>query len=146
MLRLTVAQLAALDGREYIGEIKARLRDDEAWVILLVPALEARTRWALNRILDSIDLQKSRVGDTDPVWTRRVDGLRGFVKARLDAMVPVEAAPVSLTKDAKLWRGFSARLARELAEVDPSALEAIQMPYGGQTAAQWLAAREEKKS
>ena len=46
MPRLTVAQLAALDPVEFMGEIKSRLRDDPAWLELLDPRLVERTRWA----------------------------------------------------------------------------------------------------
>jgi hypothetical protein len=150
MHSMTIAELAALDSRDYIGEIKARLRDDKAWLELLDPALERRTQWGLGKIIQSIDSQKARITDADPEWVRRAESLRKLAKKRLDKMVPDQALAAAMgtssTKEARLWRGFSARLALVLREYDPSALEEIQAPYGRQTAAEWLAAREEKRT
>jgi len=148
MPELTVLQLASIDGRAYIAEIKSRLRDDAAWVILLDPALLERTRWGLNRIINSLDEQKARVvesGTGDREWLNRVDGLRRFAKRRLDRMTLDNPRIESNTKQTRAWRAFSARLARVLEDYDPTALEGIQSPHGGLSAAEWLAAREEKK-
>ena len=77
-----------------------------------------------------------RLVDCDNDLPSRVDGLPG--------MEPVEVAARSNTKEAQAWRAFSARLARRLEEAAPGALETIWTPYGGMTAAQWLAVREER--
>lgn len=144
MPELNIAKLAALDPREYIEQIKAWLRNDEAWLLLLAPELTERTRLGLDQIIASIDRQRARIGDTDPEWTRKVMVLRGFAKARLDAM-PAPHVGLSSTKEARAWRAFSARLARQLAKSDPAALEAMKTPYGGLSAAQWLNERGDQK-
>ncbi len=141
MPRLTPAQLAALAPREYITEIKARLRDDVAWLELLDPRLVERTRWGLTQIIESIDRQRARIADTDPEWTRRSTALKGWAQERLSVMAP-PLSGVSSTKEARAWRAFSARLAQELAKRDPGALELLEAPYGGLTAAEWLEKRE----
>lgn len=148
MPELTVSQLAALDGRSYTGEVKARLRDDDSWIVLLDPVLVERTRYTLNRMIGSIDSQVTRVTEEeepDPKWLGSITTLRGYVKARLDAMAPPELPPVASSKEARAWRAFSAQLAEALGEVHPRALDALRTPYGGLTARQWLDAREEKK-
>lgn len=147
MPELTVAELASLRDRDYIAEVKARLRDDSRWVVLLDPVLTARTRWGLTRIIESIDEQKDRVaesGETDEEWLRRVNALRRYTKNRLDRMAPVDIGARSNTKEARAWRAFSARLARALATTDPDALDVLYAPYGGMTAAEWLSARDAK--
>lgn len=147
MPELTVPQLAALDGKSFAAEVKTRLRNNEEWVVLLDPVLVERTRYSLSRIVDSIDAQKARVaeeGVSDPKWLTKINRLRGYAKARLDAMAPPEA-PVSSSKEARAWKLFSARLAAELDAADPEALDTLKTPYGGMTAREWLTAREEKK-
>lgn len=148
MPELSVLQLASIDGRAYIAEIKARLRDDAAWVVLLDPALLERTRWGLSRIISSVDEQKDRVarsGTMDQEWLGRVDGLRRLAKRRLDRMTLENPRVESNTKQARAWRAFSAQLAKVLEDYDPTALERIKSPHGGLSAAEWLAAREEKR-
>lgn len=144
MPKLTAAELAALGGREYIGEIKSRLRDDHAWVTLLDPSLVERTRWGLTRIVTSIDEQKSRVlsesGAMPDAWLKSVDALRSYASARLSRLLPP-----SNTKEIRAWKTFSARLATALERVDPVALDLLETPYGGLTAAEWLAARDTKE-
>lgn len=145
---LTIPQLAALDGRSYASEVKARLRDNEAWVALLDPVLVERTRYILNRLVDSVDAQKARVaveGASDPNWLRNANRLRNYAKTRLDAMAPPEAPILSSSKETRAWRSFSAQLASALAAADPRALDTLKTPYGGMTAREWLTAREEKK-
>lgn len=142
----TVAELAALAGREYIEQIKSRLRDDERWVVMLDPILVERTRWALTRIIDSIDAQKERVlaaGTETEGWLIRIGSLRSYAQSRLGRIAPVG---VSTSKEARAWRAFSASLATALADIDPSALETLQAPYGGLSAAAWLQKRNEKGS
>jgi len=147
--QLVIQRLLTATGREYIDEIKRRLRNDDAWALMVCPELEERTRWALSRIIESIDDQVRRASersDTPPTedWLRRVNTLRRYVGNRLSEMEPVEVAARSNTKEAQAWRAFSARLARRLEEAAPGALETIWTPYGGMTAAQWLAVREER--
>ena len=145
---LTVDQLAVLDAKEYTDQIKMRLRDDKWWVIMLNPALIERTRASLNRIVDSIDLQKTRVaaeGATEESWLIKVNALRRHAKKRLDAIGPCHTANLTSSKEARAWRAFSARLAGALEQSDPVALEAITTPYGGLTARQWLEARDQKQ-
>jgi hypothetical protein len=141
---MTLAQLAALDPRRYLSEIKERLRDDPAWLELLDPRLVERTRWGLTQIIASIARQRERIGDTDPEWVRRSSRLSDLARDRLEAMPPTVSS-TSSTKEARAWRAFSARLARELAKSDPEALDALKTPYGGLSAAQWLYERGEGK-
>lgn len=144
MPELTIPELAALDARGYAAEIKNRLRDDVAWVQLLDPVLAERTRYSLTKIIESIDAQRARIG-IDEEWLNRATRLRRLVKRRLDAMAPSESRAISNAKDARLWRALSARLARRLEAVDPDALQSLEMPYGGMSVADWLAARDEKQ-
>lgn len=145
MPRLTVPELAALTGREYIGEVKLALRDDTAWLDFLDPALAERTRWALQSMVQSIDRQIERIDtDADPDWLRKINALRRFTTARLARMVPIEPTVVPGSREARAWRAFAARVTRALAENDQSALDAVKTPYGGLTARQWLSARDEK--
>jgi hypothetical protein len=67
-----------------------------------------------------------------------------LARGRLDAMPPVEPRP-SASRETRAWRSFSAKLAAALDEGDPTALDRLKTPYGGMTAREWLAAREEKK-
>lgn len=145
---LTLSQLAALDHKGYVHQIKARLRDDERWLVLLDPVLVERTRASLARVIDSIDAQKTRVaeeGDVDQKWLHSINGLRRHAKARLDAIAPTVAPVISGSKEARAWRRFSARLAGVLESADHPALDELKAPYGGLTAREWLAAREEKE-
>jgi hypothetical protein len=149
---MSIPALASLDGRGYITEMKARLRDDAAWDELLDPTLVERTRWGLNRLIESIEEQKERAvreHDADPGWLRAVNTLQGLAQGRLEGLEGVDArgsATPASSREARAWRGFAARLARVLAEADPAALQRLRTPYGGLTAAEWLSAREEKKS
>lgn len=138
-------ELRKLGGREYIAEIKARLRDDEAWKVLLAPDLVEKTRWGLTQIINSIDEQKKRVRDDDR-WLKTVTSLRRWCKERLDALPVSDLPVVSGSKEAQVWRAFAARLAVVLDDYDPTALENMQAPYGGLTAREWIDAREEKRS
>jgi hypothetical protein len=63
----------------------------------------------------------------------------------LETLAPQEPVQRSSGREARAWRAFSARLARALDAGDPTALDRLQVPYGGLTAREWLAAREEKK-
>jgi hypothetical protein len=143
--RMTVPMLASLEPRDYVESVRSRLGDDEDWVILLDPRLEARTRWAVDRIITSIDRQIEKIGDTDPSWKRRVTALRRLAVHRQRQMVPVEAVPLSNTREARDWRDFAALLARVLGEIDPAALQRLQAPYGALSAAEWLERRNAKK-
>ncbi len=147
---MSLAELASLPNREYIVQVKLRLRNDEAWLTVLDPRLAGRTRWALSRIIQSIDQQRLRVerdGTATDSWLRSVESLRRYAKDRLDKMpLPEEVTPHrSANREAKAWRAFSATLARRLAQADPESLEVVLAPYGGLTAAQWLSARDEKR-
>jgi len=142
----TLAEIAALDMRGYTAEVKTRLRSDEAWLMMLEPIVLERTRFTLQRIIHSIDLQKARVdasGTVDAKWLSSVNALRRHASARLDVMPP-STAPVSANRDVRAWRSFSARLARLLDESTPGVLDHVEAPYGGLTARQWLEAREAK--
>lgn len=144
-----VEELATLGGREFIGEVKSRLRNDARWQVMLSPALIDRTRWALGRIISSIDEQIERVtlsGTAEESWLMSINALRRYAKLRYDTMpsdTPIQA--MSTTKEARAWRAFSARLAHILDGYDPTALDDLKTPYGGLSAREWLAAREEKQ-
>ena len=151
MPEVTVAKLLKLDGKAYANEVKRRLTDNDAWLILLDPRLVEKTRFALTRMIVSIDAQKVRAALREPMdtpearrWLHGIGLLRGYVTRRLEEMpTPVEL-PSSSTKEARAWRAFSAQLADELAKVDPEALERIRAPYGVLTASQWRSARQAK--
>lgn len=149
MPELTIAELVSMEPREYVGEIKSRLRDDEAWAVLLSPELMARTRWALGRIISSIDDQKARIlgaGGGDATWLKRVDSLRRYAKTRLDRIAPEdEAYALSSSKESKAWRSFSAQLARALVDGDPTALDRVRPPYADMSVLEWLEARDNKR-
>lgn len=148
MSELTVPELAALDARGFAEQVKTRLRDDRAWVMMLEPVLVDRTRLVLANLIESIDWQKVRAANgapPDPSWLRNIDKLRGYAKKRLDAMPPSTMRVVSSSKEARAWRAFSARLARALGILDPVALDRLRTPYGDMTAREWLAAREGKR-
>lgn len=143
---LTVPALAALNPREYAHAIKERLRDDEAWAILLDPILVDRTRWSLKSIITSIDFQKKRSeesGRTDTSWLTKIDTLRFLASGRLERMAP-EPQNASGRKEAQAWRSFAAKLAQALEDGDSGALDTLRTPYGNMTASEWLAARDEK--
>lgn len=144
MPRLTLAELATLDPIEYTAVVKSSLRYDELWVELLHPVLVERTRLSLTRMIESVDRQRERIGGTDPAWTKRAMVLRNAAKDRMDAMPPPSGG-TSSTKEARAWRAFSAKLARELAKSDPAVLDELKVPYGGLSAAQWLYQRGENK-
>jgi hypothetical protein len=148
MLHLTVEDLAALSPREYIGQIKLRLSNEEQWKVLVTPALKNRTRWGLGRIVSSIDVQKVRnaeMGPVNPAWLLKVNALRRMAQGRLEVVDPRGPSGDSSTREAKAWRAFSATLARLVESYDPEALVSVQAPYGGMTALQWLQAREAKQ-
>lgn len=141
--------LIAIGGREYINEIKTRLRNDDAWSELVAtPDLVERTRWGLSRIISSIDDQKARVreaGTGDTRWLKAVDSLRGYAVRRLDSLPAASEPVMSVTKETRAWKEFSATLAVVLDDYDPTALDNLQAPYGGLTAREWLLARDAKK-
>lgn len=144
MPELTPNELEALDARSYVAEVKARLRDREKWEVMVSARLAGRTRWALARMVDSMDAQIERAVEPTEEWLRRINTLRRYVTLRLDQMPPLDVAVRSTTKEARAWRAFSARLARTIRETHPEVLDQVWAPYGGMTAAQWLSAREEK--
>jgi hypothetical protein len=141
--RISTDTLKKLDGRGYVNAVKARLSDDMAWAQLTHPDLVPRTRWALTRLVNSIEEQKRRQGVTpaDVVWLTGVNNLQRLARARLSAL-PVELGVSSANKEIKAWKAFSARLA---GMVDPETLATVSAPYGGITAAEWLSARNDKK-
>lgn len=149
MPKLTTMELAALKPREYIGQVRSRLRDNEAWADVLAPELMPRTQWALGRIIASIDEQKVRVagsGIDDPDWLIRVNSLRRYTKMRLEQIAPADSPYIiSGTKEAKAWRAFSARLARALASGDVDAIYSINPPYTDLSTLEWLDARDAKR-
>lgn len=145
--------LASLSGRDYIGQIKARLRDDEAWAELVVPNLIGRTRWGLLRLSESLNDQIERASSdvsTDTNWLHSVHTLLGLVDGRLNETQhrpepKQEQQTIASSREARAWRGFAAKLAEVVMEVDPSALRGVQTPYGDLEVEDWLAAREAKK-
>lgn len=146
---LTIAELASLDGKGYTAELKLRLRDNDAWAILVEPQLIQRTRFTLNRMIDSIDGQIERItaeGTATESWLKGINSLRRLVKLRLDALVILTEYGPSTSKEIRAWRTFSALLAAALDEEDSSALDALKTPYGGLTAREWLAVRREKEA
>lgn len=146
-IKLSISELASLDGRGYVNEIKARLRNDTTWVELQSPILIERTRWGLTRLIESIDDQVERAAladDAEPNWLRSVTSLKRLAQNRLDRLVVIEPEQSS-SKEARAWKAFAARLARVLGDNDPAALQRLQAPYGGLTAAEWLTARDEKR-
>ena len=144
MPELTPDELEALDARSYITEVKTRLRKKEEWEVMVSDRLAERTRWALARMVESIDAQIERAVEPTKGWLQRIHTLRRYVTLRLDQMPPLDVPIRSANKEARAWRAFSARLARSIRETNPEALNQIWTPYGGMTAAQWLSAREEK--
>jgi hypothetical protein len=145
--RMIVA-LASLDGRAYMGQVKERLRDDDAWDTLLAPEIIERTRWALTRLIESIEEQKARAkseGRAGADWLRGVNSLQRLAQGRLEVLTPQEPSPRPGGREARAWRQFSARLARALDGGDPTALDRIRVPYSGLTAREWMTAREEKQ-
>lgn len=139
-------RLTALPGRDFINEVKLRIRDDEAWAPMVAPVRVEKTRWALTRLIDNIDGQLARVGDTDDArWIAGITALRGSCQRRLDALPPAPTPRLSNNKETRAWRGFAARLAEVIEEIDPEVLDELKAPYGAMTARQWLKAREEKK-
>lgn len=143
---MTIPELAALNVKAYVAELKTRLRDDETWVELLDPVLVERTRGVLTRMIESIDAQRARAAETggdDERWLHGMADLRRYTVKRLDAMPPPIGA--SGSKESKAWRAFAAQLAEELAIVDPLTLNKLRTPYGGLTAREWLKARNEKR-
>lgn len=140
--------LLTMDKRDYGTEVKLRLRDDKLWEVLLHPSLSAQTRNVLNRMIDSIEMQKerSRLDHTiDMNWVYRMNTLQKYVKIRLSAMGPSEGVMESRSKESRAWRHFSARLAQALIEQDWEAVDEIKTPYGDLTARQWLYARKAKE-
>jgi hypothetical protein len=148
--KLSILQLAALDPKEYAGEIKSRLRNEEAWAVMVGPSLIGRTRTTVIRMVESIDFQRSRAisaGTAAPGWLNALDALRRLLSLRLEPLAPPDGAfRVSSNKETRAWRSFSARLAAVLVEDDHPALDSLKTPYGGLTAREWLAARDEKAS
>lgn len=142
-------RLMKLDAHTYRATIKMCLKDDYHWPMFETDQTVLRTRVELNYMIESIDAQKERVrasGTSTESWIRSIDGLRRMLVEKLMKLPATDLPLVSGNKEARTWRAFSARLADELAKVAPAALETIQAPYGGQSAAQWREAREEKAS
>ena len=142
-----------MGGREYIAQIKLRLRNDDAWAELVSEELVNRTRWGLTRLAESIAAQIERANKdahTDRMWLRSITLLRDMVEDRL-AELPDRVEhhqPLrteSSSREARAWRGFAAKLASVVAEVDPAALRGLQTPYGNLEVEDWLAAREAKQ-
>ena len=153
MSRITKETLRSMGGREYITQIKLRLRNDEAWAELVSEELVSRTRWGLTRLAESIAAQIERANKdahTDRAWLRSITLLRDMVEDRL-AELPDRVEhhqPLgtgSSSREARAWRGFAAKLASVVAEVDPDALRGLQTPYGNLEVEDWLAAREAKQ-
>ena len=153
MSRITKEMLRSMGGREYIAQIKLRLRNDDAWAELVSEELVNRTRWGLTRLAESIAAQIERADKdthTDRGWLRSITLLRDMVEDRL-AELPDRvqhqqpARTESSSREARAWRGFAAKLASVVAEVDPDALRGLQTPYGNLEVEDWLAAREAKQ-
>ena len=147
MPSVTVAVLAAMTPSEYGSAVKERLCDDEGWVILLHPALVARTQYTLRRMIASIDEQKVRLAEeNDFAWEKKVNFLRKHMQRRLDSLVTPEEAimGMSSSKEAKAWRSFAARIARAMLADDDTVLDRVQAPFTGLTIREWIAARDEK--
>lgn len=146
---LSVSQLVALDAKSFGIEMRLRLRRDEYWAVLLEPPLIERTRFTLVKIITSIDAQRLRAaeaGTTTEGWLRGINALQRWSQERLAALPPASVPMlVSGSREARAWRGLSARLAEELERIAPEALEEFQTPYGGLTLSQWLKARREKE-
>ena len=161
-----VRTLIGLTGRDYVGQIKLRLRDDEAWKDLLAPPLVTRTEWGLTALYDSLDEQVQRAnGDmnTDTNWLRSVYVLMGLVKRRLDGL-PEDWAEIGnaaheasiagrgsagsagSTRTARTsteeWAALVAELAEIVEEFDPDALVGLRVPNQNIDVVDWLAARE----
>ena len=158
--------LIGLAGRDYIGQIKLRLRDDEAWKDLLAPSLVTRTEWGLTALYDSLDEQVQRAnGDmnTDTNWLRSVYVLMGLVKRRLDglpedwaeignaaheasiaglATAAARAGSAANTASTEEWAALVAELAEIVEEFDPDALVGLRVPNQNIDVVDWLAARE----
>lgn len=147
MPRLTVPQLRLLSGREYVAEIKLRLRDDAAWIDMLDPAVVERTRWGLKRMIESLDeqLERGRAAQVpDEPWIIAMTTLRGLAVRRQEGLETAQAPVMASSREARAWRGVAARLAGVVSVLDPAVLDEIVTPYG-EPVAQWLAERHEKK-
>ena len=153
MSRITKETLRSMGGREYIAQIKLRLRNDDAWAELVSEELVNCTCWGLMRLAESIAAQIERASKdthTDRAWLRSITLLRDMVEDRL-AELPDRVEhhqPLrteSSSREARAWRGFAAKLASVVAEVDPDALRGLQTPYGNLEVEDWLAAREAKQ-
>lgn len=148
MIRTSVAEIVALEVQEYANEVKSRLRRDEEWTTMLDDRLVERTRSCLIRIVTSIDAQRKRIAlknePEDVKWVSSVDSLQKLAQWRLDTM-PLEKEDMGpSSKEVKVWRAFSARLAAILDDRDPAVLDRLVAPYGGLTAREWLSARDAK--
>jgi hypothetical protein len=139
----SVKELAALGGRSYINEVKLALTHEKRWARLVGPELMEYTRWALDRIIDSIDSQKERAGATaGAAWLRSVNSLRGLCVRRLGDLPNV---PTSHNREIQAWKEFSAELAASIRAYSPESLSLLSAPYGNMTALQWLESREAKR-
>ena len=161
-----IRTLIGLTGRDYVGQIKLRLRDDEAWKDLLAPSLVTRTEWGLTALYDSLDEQVQRAnGDmnTDTNWLRSVYVLMGLVKRRLDGLPEDWAEIGNAAHEASIagrgsagsagsaraartsteeWAALVAELAEIVEEFDPDALVGLRVPNQNIDVVDWLAARE----
>lgn len=146
---LSVSELAALPIRDYANELRVRLRREEAWAVLLDPTLIERTRHALTRIIASIDVQRlnaAQKGTTTPEWLRSINSLQQWSRERLEALPAPQSAPVSVSREARLWRALAAELAHALACGDLDAIDRVKTPFGNLTARQWISARADKEA
>lgn len=145
----TPIQLKNLSGRDFTNEVKARLRDDSAWVVLLDPIVIQRTAWALGRMIDSLNEQLARgraARFPDEAWILAMETLRRLAVRRQEGLETAGRPPVADSRQARAWRGFAARLAAILEEQSPDLIEGMVIPFDNLPVSDWLEARraEEK--
>lgn len=148
-MSLTVLQLRNLSPRDYLVEVKLRLRDDMAWVEMLDPSLLGRTMMALDRIVSSLDEQLERGRRQHPVdipWIRSMETLRRLVVRRQEGLRHGSTTAVSDSRQARAWRGLAARLASIIEDQAPYLLDGITIPQSDLPVTEWLAERRAKGS
>ena len=140
----TPLQLANLQGRPFIEEMKRALEADERWESFTDPLVIERTRWGLGVVIGSINSQIAAEAVPNPRWLQGVNKLRRLCRLRQGNLPVHDGEVVSGAGEARAWRTFAGVLAQRLADADPDALEGVYAPYGGMNGMDWLIARNRK--
>jgi hypothetical protein len=145
-----VGRLAALDNRAFNEEVKSRMRNNDAWVLLLHPAIIERTRATLKRLIRSLNEQRDRgmaEHTNDTSWLRSMESLKRIARERLDQMPPQpfpDLPALSNTRETRSWRALAAALADELIASGSPAADELYTPYGALTVREWAERRHAK--